>query len=1301
MATLVLQAAGAAIGGIFGPVGAIIGRALGGLAGYAVDQSLFGSSRTIVGGRLADLDVQASREGTSIPRVYGRVRIAGQMIWATRFEETVSDDREGGKGSGGTTTVRTYSYFANFAIGLCEGPITRIGRVWADGKPFDLSSVTCRIHTGTDDQEADSLILAKQGEGAPAYRGTAYVVFERMPLEDFGNRIPQLSFEVLRAVGGVEDKVRSITLIPGSTEFGYDPEAVRQEINPGETRTVNRHVDSTATDWHAALDDLQAVCPNLESVGLVVSWFGDDLRAGACTLKPGVADGEGETTPEWSAAGLSRSEARVVSRFEGKPAYGGTPSDASVVRAIRDLTDRGVKVMFLPFVMMDVPGGNGLPDPYGGASQGAYPWRGMLTASVAPGLPGSPDKTAAAAAEIAAFVGSAAPDDFEVTGDAVVYSGPDEWSLRRLVLHNAWLCKAAGGVDAFLLGSELRGLTTLRSSASHYPFVAALVALAEDVRAVLGPSTKISYAADWSEYFGHQPRDGSGDVFFHLDPLWANDAIDFVGIDNYMPLADWRDGDDHLDAALFDSIRERAHLRANIAAGEGYDWYYASFANREAQVRTAIADGAYGKPWVFRYKDLVGWWSNAHHSRPGGVESVAATDWVPQSKPIRFTEMGCPAVDKGPNQPNVFPDPKSAAGAIPYFSTALRDDLVQRRFLEATLGYWDPDDPDFDPAGNPVSGIYDGRMVDHAATHLWTWDARPFPVFPYHEDLWSDGPNWDTGHWLNGRLGALSADALVAVIAADYGVAEADVGDLDGVIDGYLIPQVTSARRALEPLAEILMFDAVESGSAIRFLRRGRRSRMSFGGEDLAEEGDRPLVSIRRAQETELPAELSIGFADTLADYRPTSVSSRRLATGSHRTDATETGATLTHSVATGLADTLLQDVWAGRETISFALTGKALSLEPADICDLDLADGSRIILVTRIEDAGFRRVEARTIEPDILAPVPSSPRIVDPQVPATLSAPEIILLDLPLLTGSEPGYALRVGLCRTLAGSRGYRHRYPRNRLSGAPGPAAARDRRRTDGAARVRSPWAMGPRQRDRGPALCPRAGERAPSCRAERRQCRGHRLSGHRLRSCAVRDGNTGRRSAVAASGAASRASGNDGHRGCRTCQRREFRYARRRRAASSGERNGVMARPDPSLRKNGRDLRPGSLHGLAPRGCAPGAALPAAGPSSRCPRRLRQRIIFVDSADADRRRSMGAGRGADRRNGGGLHRRGPRWRERRSHSRHGNGDGNLFRRRPDRRLRQRAIRIPLPHHPGEPDRGAGRPHGGTATCLTARI
>ena len=205
MATIVLQAAGAALGALFGPVGAVIGRAAGALAGYAIDQSLCGEHRTVDGARLSDLDMQTSQEGSAIPRVYGRARITGEMIWATRLEEVVSEQDAGGKGAPSGTTVRNYTYYANFAIGLCEGPIAAIGRVWADGKPFSLRNVTHRIYLGDDEQLPDSLIEAKQGDGnAPAYRGTAYIVFERMALEDFGNRVPVLSFEVIRPVGALE-----------------------------------------------------------------------------------------------------------------------------------------------------------------------------------------------------------------------------------------------------------------------------------------------------------------------------------------------------------------------------------------------------------------------------------------------------------------------------------------------------------------------------------------------------------------------------------------------------------------------------------------------------------------------------------------------------------------------------------------------------------------------------------------------------------------------------------------------------------------------------------------------------------------------------------------------------------------------------------------------------------------------------------------------------------------------------------------------------------------------------------------
>jgi len=239
MATLALAAAGAAVGGALLPAGvsilgatltgATIGSQVGALAGSVIDQALLGASgqsRTLQGPRLSELRVTASSEGAAVPRLYGRARLGGQVIWATNLEEEVvrrtehSGGGKGGRGGGGGTTTVEYRYFANFAVAVAEGPITGLGRVWADGQELDLSTVTYRLHLGTADQLADSLIEAKEGAGnAPAYRGIAYIVFERMALAVFGNRLPQLSFEVHRAVDTFEQSVRAVTMIPGAGEF--------------------------------------------------------------------------------------------------------------------------------------------------------------------------------------------------------------------------------------------------------------------------------------------------------------------------------------------------------------------------------------------------------------------------------------------------------------------------------------------------------------------------------------------------------------------------------------------------------------------------------------------------------------------------------------------------------------------------------------------------------------------------------------------------------------------------------------------------------------------------------------------------------------------------------------------------------------------------------------------------------------------------------------------------------------------------------------------------------------------------
>ncbi len=365
-----------------------------------------------------------------------------------------------------------------------------------------------------------------------------------------------------------------------------------------------------------------------------------------------------------------------------------------------------------------------------------------------------------------------------MSGGAVSYAGTGE-GYRRMILHYAHLAALAGGVHSFhhRLG-DARADAASRSGRG-FPFVEALTTLAADVRGIVGSGVKLTYAADWSEYSGFHPDDGSGDHFFHLDPLWASPHIDAVGIDNYMPLADWRDDD--LLAANPDGARtadDRDAMARAITGGEYFDWYYASDTARASRSRTAITDGA-GKPWVFRAKDIAGWWSNRHYERRGGVEAAGPTAWLPGMKPIWFTELGCPAVERGANQPNVFPDPKSAESALPHFSSGQRSDAMQRRFLEAHYAHW--------KSGSAPSGMLAARDIT-----VWTWDARPIPAFPYDTALFADGGNWQTGHWLNGRLGAGTLADVIAAILTDNGFADFDVSAVSGDLTGYVQGDVVS-----------------------------------------------------------------------------------------------------------------------------------------------------------------------------------------------------------------------------------------------------------------------------------------------------------------------------------------------------------------------------------------------------------------------------------------------------------------------------------------------------------------------------
>ena len=998
MATLLLQAAGAFLGGMFGPVGAAIGTAAGAYGGYLIDQSLINSTRRIEGPRLSRPSPLTGEDGSPLARVFGVARVSGTLIWATRFEEASKTERQGGKGGGPKLT--TYSYFANFAVAICEGEISHVRRIWADGQELDLTVHDIRIYKGSEDQLPDPLIEAKQGTGnAPAYRGTAYVVFDRFALADFGNRIPQLQFEVIRQVGGIANTIEAITLIPGSTEFGLSPTLVTGVVQPGETLALNRHVLHAETDWKASLDELQALCPNLKKVALVVAWFGTDLRAGVCQIKPGVVTADAYANDTWLVAGQTRSNAHVVSTSGTGASYGGTPDDKSVIEAIQDLKARGLEVTLYPFILMDIPAGNALPSPYGTATQPAYPWRGELTCDPAPGQPSSVDATALAGAQIAAFAGTAIPAQFSHAGTIISYSGPSEWSYRRLALHYAQLALAAGGVDAFLIGSEMKGLTRVRD-ATGFPFVNQLMLLAADVRAKLGAGTKLTYAADWSEYGAYTPPAGN-DLRFPLDPLWAHPAIDAIGIDNYMPLSDWRDTDwdgDNPDGAT-DPNDPRA-LEAAVESGEGHDWFYATQANRAARLRTPITDGSYNKPWVYRFKDIRSWWMNSHYERIAGIELTTPTPFVPGSKSIWFTELGCPAIDKGANQPNVFSDPKSSASAEPYFSNGGRDDAAQMAFLAAHAKHWK------NPANNPLHPVTGKRLLQDDRIYLWAWDARPFPAFPVQSDVWGDGGNWMTGHWLNGRLTNVMVADLIGDIASSHGLNGVNVDTVRGCIGGFVLFGPTTAREALDTLLAFLRIEVREAGDILTFeshdlaLPQPAPILVTVAGNNEADQ-----TETRLAERSEMP-ELALQYRDPLSDHKVVTARSSGFESVAG-TELLDLPLVLNPAEANALVKQARMAAVPDRQTLSISLPFSYAALVAGD--RIRLEGEGEAFRIMRLVDGESRLVEAVRSAPP--APVPRRAAVpVSLPAPSFASGPpKVVFLDLPTLPQDTASTGLRV----------------------------------------------------------------------------------------------------------------------------------------------------------------------------------------------------------------------------------------------------------------------------------------------------
>jgi Putative phage tail protein/GTA TIM-barrel-like domain len=334
---------------------------------------------------------------------------------------------------------------------------------------------------------------------------------------------------------------------------------------------------------------------------------------------------------------------------------------------------------------------------------------------------------------------------------------------------------------------------------------------------------------------------------------------------------------------------------------------------------------------------------------------------------------------------------------------------MQARHRQVLRDAFDWTKPGYVTGLNPVSTVTAERMVDLDHIHVYCWDARPYPAFPYAATYWGDTANWPYGQWLNGRLGGAALDEVVSTILLDQGFTEFDVSGLTGAVPGYVTDRTMAARDAIQPLELAYFFASIESSGKIVFRHRGRAdAAMTLGPDDFVESGD-ALYELTRAQETDLPAFAKVRYISSVDDYPQAVAAALRLTSASGRVAEADLPIVLDDGLAGTIVESWLYETWATRESATFKLPPSTLALEPGDIVSANIGGRSRLLRLTDVSEHGVRDIQALSIDPSVYDQIDVPPRTPSQPAPVQIGSPAVALMDLPqwnATVDAQSGYA-------------------------------------------------------------------------------------------------------------------------------------------------------------------------------------------------------------------------------------------------------------------------------------------------------
>lgn len=284
-----------------------------------------------------------------------------------------------------------------------------------------------------------------------------------------------------------------------------------------------------------------------------------------------------------------------------------------------------------------------------------------------------------------------------------------------------------------------------------------------------------------------------------------------------------------------------------------------------------------------------------------------------------------------------------------------------------------------------VSTIREVDSVSATANYMFTNNGETF-IFVHNTDKYGGGTR--NAVFLNTPVYDSSTVFLSDIVMdilkmskegqdeflQDISLEDVDVSDLNGIeVKGFLIKAETSAREALEKLAQCFFFESKVSNGKLIFVRRGKSSIKTIYQDDLSArlgtsgDSEDDFLNIERRHDSDIYNEIRVNHIDSSADFKINSQYVRRQSTNSVNSKTFDLGVAMTPDEARTVATKILDSYWKCRTQYKFKLSLKHSNIEPCDVITLNIFGNIHVVRIIELNcQDGLIDVTAISEDPGI-----------------------------------------------------------------------------------------------------------------------------------------------------------------------------------------------------------------------------------------------------------------------------------------------------------------------------------------------